>query len=90
MLRIQRGAAIGRQCLGPRRIGGIDHGGGARLDLVQCRPLAHRRFGGIVALQQRIALHLLLDEGVHLDIGELQELDGLTQLRRHDQGLALA
>ena len=41
------------------------------------------------ALEQRIALELGLDEAGQLDIGELQQLDGLLQLRRHDQIVGL-
>ena len=41
------------------------------------------------ALQQRIALKLVLDKGGQLDARKLQQLDRLQELRRHDQGLAL-
>ena len=43
----------------------------------------------IVTLQQRIALQLGLAILGQLDIGQLQQLDRLLQLRRHDQRLAL-
>ena len=46
--------------------------------------------GAVVALEQRIPLQLLLDEARHLDVGILQQLDRLPQLRRHDQRLRLA
>ena len=42
------------------------------------------------ALEQRIALELGLDIGGKIKAGELQQLDGLHQLRRHHQRLALA
>jgi len=42
------------------------------------------------ALQQRIALELALDVSGKIEVGELQQLDGLHQLRRHHQRLALA
>ena len=47
-------------------------------------------FGALVALEQRVALQLLVDEGLQFHVGHLQQLDGLLQLRRHHQGLALA
>jgi len=46
--------------------------------------------GPLVALEQRIPLQLLVDEAGDLDVGVLQQLDRLTQLRRHHQGLRLA
>ena len=42
-----------------------------------------------VALQERVALELALDIGDEVEVGELQQLDGLHQLRRHHQRLAL-
>ena len=62
------------------------HGG---LALVESRALADQ-LGALVALKQRIALQLFLDEGRDFLIGVLEELDGLTQLRRHDQRLGLS
>ncbi len=44
---------------------------------------------GLVADQERIALQLALDIGLELHVRELQQLDGLLQLRRDDQALAL-
>ena len=41
------------------------------------------------ALQQRIALELPLHIGGEVEIGELQQLDGLHQLRRHHERMAL-
>ena len=41
------------------------------------------------ALQQRVALELPLHIGGKIEIGELQQLDGLHQLRRHYQRVAL-
>ncbi len=51
--------------------------------------LAGRRGGAVVTLQDRVALQLLLAMIRQLDIRQLQQLDGLLQLRRHDQRLAL-
>ena len=44
----------------------------------------------LVALQQRIAFEFALDEMLQFEMRQLQELDRLQQLRRHDQGLPLA
>src|SRR5262249_38994036 len=41
------------------------------------------------ALEQRIALEFAFDIGGKVQIGELQQLDGLHQLRRHHEGMAL-
>ena len=41
------------------------------------------------ALQQRIALELAVDIGNEIQVRELQQLDGLHQLRRHHERLAL-
>ena len=46
--------------------------------------------GVVGALKQRIALQLLLHKGCKVEIGELQQLDRLHQLRRHHQRLGLA
>jgi len=46
--------------------------------------------GLLRALKQGVALKLLLDVGGKLHVGVLKKLDRLQQLRRHDQGLALA
>ena len=43
-----------------------------------------------VAFEQRIAFEFLIDIVRQFEIGQLKQLDGLLQLRRHDQGLALA
>ena len=49
-----------------------------------------RGVGSILGvLQQRIALKLRLDESRELLMGQLQQLDGLQQLRRHRQRLPL-
>src|SRR5262249_49241616 len=40
-------------------------------------------------LEQRIALELSLDVGGKIEIGELQQLDRLHQLRRHHERMAL-
>src|SRR5262249_14322615 len=42
------------------------------------------------ALEQGIALKLILHIARQVQIGELQQLDRLHQLRRHHQGMALA
>ena len=39
--------------------------------------------------QQGVTLEFLLDEGREIEIGQLQQLDRLHQLRRHDQRLRL-
>src|SRR3546814_4539469 len=44
---------------------------------------------GLAALQQGIALELLLDIGHQFQVGELQQLDSLLQLRRHNERLAM-
>ena len=50
-----------------------------------------RRFDALAGpLQQRIALQFFLDKGRKVEIGQLQQLDGLHQLRRHYQRLGLA
>ncbi|MEY9981414.1 hypothetical protein ABH995_000751 [Bradyrhizobium yuanmingense] len=43
----------------------------------------------IGSLEQRVSLELLLHEGHEVEIGQLQQLDRLHQLRRHDQRLRL-
>ena len=53
------------------------------------RALGLPRSVALVAGQQRVLLELGVHEGVELNIGELQELDSLLQLRRDDQRLAL-
>ena len=51
----------------------------------------HGRFRPLIgALQQRIALQFFLDKGRQIEIGQLQQLDGLHQLRGHHQRLGLA
>ena len=67
--------------------GGLGHGIGVVAgDIVRrFRCLALRLLAG----QQRVLLQLLLDEDLEFEIGELQQLDGLLQLRRDDQTLAL-
>ena len=44
---------------------------------------------GILAFEQGVLFELLFDKGRELDIGQLQQLDRLLQLRRHHQRLAL-
>ena len=52
-----------------------------------------RRFAGLgrilVALQERVLLELGVDIGGQFDVRQLQQLDRLLQLRRHDQRLGL-
>ena len=47
-------------------------------------------FAAFVAFKQRIAFEFALDKGLQFEIGHLQQLDRLLQLRRHHQGLSLA
>jgi hypothetical protein len=72
--------------VGDVQVGGIVRGvgGGGRLGGGLARRLVR-----LVALQQRIALQLRLDEGVQLEVGELQKLDRLLQLGGDDQPLPL-
>jgi hypothetical protein len=49
----------------------VGHGFGGRLG---------RRLLGLLALQQRVALQLGLDEGLELEVRQLQQLDRLLQL----------
>jgi hypothetical protein len=51
--------------------------------------LGHDFALALIALQQRVALQLGLDEGVELDVRQLQQLDRLLQLRSDDEALAL-
>ena len=62
------------------RVSGSEFGLAARCAVV----------GGLGRLEKRILLELLSDIGGELEVGQLQQLDRLLQLRRHDQGLALA
>jgi hypothetical protein len=67
--------------------GGCLHGRGA---LLGSAILGRRRLVTLAAaLQQWIALQLVLDIGSQIQIGELQELDRLHELRRHHERLAL-
>ena len=52
--------------------------------------LGDRRVVVVGALEQRVAFEFALDIGRQIQAGELQQLDGLHQLRRHHQRLALA
>ncbi|GJE07550.1 hypothetical protein AOPFMNJM_2879 [Methylobacterium jeotgali] len=56
------------------------------------RPLPRGRFGPLALdpLEQRVALQLGIHVGGEVELGELQELDRLQELRRHHQGLTLA
>ena len=65
-----RGRLRGRRLLGLRFLGDLP-----RKLLVELEAL----------LEDRILLKLLLDRGEELETGELQQLDGLLQLRRHHQ-----
>jgi len=64
----------------PQGLGGID-----RFSL-------RRRLGPLVQIdrslgEERVLLELLLEIGRKFELGELQQLDRLLQLRRHGQGL---
>ncbi len=89
MISIERGGSRLRQRVGAGVIGGIGRGLAPIGQLVGRRTFG-RQGVGFGALEQRVALQLLLDEGGDLLVGELQQLDRLPQLRRHDQRLALA
>ena len=52
--------------------------------------VARGRFVIGAVVEQRIALEFRVDIGRQVEIGELQQLDGLHQLRRHYQRLGLA
>jgi hypothetical protein len=86
---IERRRGLGRQTLRLRVLRHIHAFAQPLRLLIRCRTLRVRTFGPVVALQQRIPLEFLLDEARHLDIGILQQLDRLTQLRRHDKRLRL-
>ncbi len=45
---------------------------------------------GVLALEQRVPFELSLDEARKLEVGKLQELDRLLELRRHHQTVGLA
>ena len=61
------------------------------LALLRHRFTRNRRLCAVAgALEQRISLQFLLDEGRKVEIGQLQQLDRLHQLRRHHQRLRLA
>ena len=66
--------ALAVELRGDRLGGAVDH---ARL-----------AFGG--ALEQRVLFELPFDIGGQIQVRELQQLDGLHQLRRHHERLALA
>ena len=61
-----------------------------RRGFLGCRGRRNVRAWAVIALEQRVALELLLDPSLDLEIGELEELDRLPQLRRHHQRLAEA
>jgi hypothetical protein len=63
-----------------------------RLEAVAAVRLVTIGTGHIVldALQQRVALQLGVHVGHEIEVRELQQLDRLQKLRRHDQGLTLA
>ena len=75
------GEVLARQGLVGAFAGGAFSGG--------VRGFARGRGIAVVTLQKRIALQLLLAIFGQFDIRQLQQLDGLLQLRRHDQRLAL-
>ena len=61
----------------------------SRRRLLACRCLRDALGRRVVALEQRVLLDLALDERRQLEIGKLQQLDRLLQLRRHDERLGL-
>ena len=65
-------------------------GGRSRLGLGLLRLVARGVVLRLGALQQRVALDLLVDEALELEMGELQQPDRLHQLRRHHQRLRLS
>ena len=79
---IERAVGVRHPTLIETHLGGVmAFRGGRRVDLAAGL--------GVLALQQRIALELGLNEGVQLLAGQLQKLDRLLQLGRDDQSLAL-
>ena len=75
--------------IGQRRRGGGQRFGGIARRFDRGRVLFRgRTVVGRGLLQQGVLFQLLLDEGRQLEMRELQQLDGLLQLRRHRQGLA--
>src|SRR5262249_50982410 len=67
---------------------------GGRLGAIVLGLVGLSRLGGAAVvigrpLEQRIALKLRFNIGRQVQAGELQQLDGLHQLRRHDERLAL-
>ena len=87
---IERRRHLGRQRVRLRELRRIRRLVDPFRHLVRRGTLGVRQLGALVALEQRVPLQLLLDEARHLDVGILQQLDRLTQLRRHHQGLRLA
>ena len=78
-----------RSILGKRQRGvGCDHG---LVAAIGCFRLA-RALGRVVRcrFEQGIAFEFLFDIVGKFEIRQLQQLDGLLKLRRHDQGLSLA
>ncbi|MNV15910.1 hypothetical protein D3C71_1066550 [compost metagenome] len=63
---------------------GVGIGGGGRALVVAGRHL-QARLGVLGPVQQRVGFHCFGDFQLQLRAGHLQQLDGLTQLRRHDQ-----
>ena len=88
---VQRGGRLVRKRVGADHEVGRDRlrAQRRRRALVE-RRLLERDLGPLVAFQQRVALELFLDKGGDLEIGELEQLDGLTQLRRHHQRLRVS
>lgn len=61
-----------------------------RLQRRPCRHPLASAFGDVVLFQKRISFQLGFDIGNEIEIGHLQQLDRLHQLRRHDQRLTLS
>src|SRR3546814_6756668 len=75
-----------------RAVSGVALGGGidSRALLVHRRALQQSVVGALVAIEQRVLLEFSVNFRREFQVGKLEQLDGLLQLRRHDQRLALA
>ena len=60
-----------------------------RADAADLRRPAAQRIE-LEAFEERVAFELRFDIGDEVEARELEQLDGLQELRRHHQGLALA
>src|SRR5262249_2931503 len=83
------GRSVGAVGLAVSDGGGVGQGavaGDRRRGLGWCLAVVRRL---ALALEQRVAFELFLDLGGELLGGQLQRLDRLLELRRHDERLAL-